>query len=62
MPEVVRAASLEVLVLVHEAIAAAVVVTVLHLEGVSFWWVWSDRRRSAFWPRGPSEMVMSTEK
>ena len=36
MPEVVRAASLEVLVLVHGAIAAAVVATVLKLEKVSF--------------------------
>ena len=61
MPEVVRAASLEVLVLVHGAIAAAVVVTVLHLEGVSFLWVWSDRRRSAFWPRGAYEVSISAE-
>ena len=36
MPEVVRAASLEVLVLVQGAIAAAVAVTVLKLEKVSF--------------------------
>ena len=36
MPEVVRAASLEVLVLVHGAIAAAFLVTVLKLEKVSF--------------------------
>ena len=54
--------ALQVLVLVKGATAAVVVTSWAPWKSVILWVLLRSNRSAFFWPRGPSEMMMSTEK